>query len=162
MKTMNIKMIKILSGSLMACGLISVSAFAQDMDVTMDVVRQHDAQQITDRVMNRIDLPDSAQDMRPHGIRDQDRDRLHSREMSHDVDGSQAAMKEESHQMHDDVNDAREESHRMREDVSDAREESHQMREDVNDVREESHRMREDVNDVQDDVRQMRENHELN
>jgi len=160
-----IKMIKVVSLSLIAGGLVTASAYAQNMDVTMDVVKQSDAQNITERVMKRIDLPEAAQNAGMHGNGDQDRARFRTQDRSqgdHDRE-NRYQMREgarntmgDSHQMRDDAYESRGDSYQMREDVNDSREKTHQMRNEVNDARDDSYQMREDVNDVQNDVQQMR------
>lgn len=124
-----IKMIKVVSISLIAGAVVATSAYAQNMDVTMDVVKQSDAQNITERVMNRIDLPEPARNAGTFENRTQERDSMHSQDRWHMDDRYQ-----------------------MREGTRDAMGDSYQMRDD-------SYQMREDVRDVQNDVRQMRGGH---
>jgi len=173
-----IKLIKVVSFGLIAGGLVSANAYAKDMDVTMDVVKQADAQNITDRVMKRIDLPESMQNAGTHGKKDQDR--LHKQDRSRKDDGNhqmsssperEGDHRREDRQMRDGAHDAmegkhkmgaRDDSHQMRDDASDARNDSHQMRSEVNDARDDSQQMRDDVNDTRDDVQQMRDKHGMN
>ena len=168
------KTIKTLSFSLIAGVLISAGAYAQDMDVTMDVVMQSDSQQITERVMRRIDLPQSAQSDRDHRQNDQNRDNHQEWNGSTMVNGNYGddtygkreddrgwehrdkyrdsahdAM-DDNHQMRDDMHDSRDDSYQMRDDVS-------AMRDDVHDSRDDSYQMRDDVNDMRDDVHDSRD-----
>jgi hypothetical protein len=150
-----IKMIKVVSFSLIAGGLVSASAYAQDIDVTMDVIKQSDAENITERIMKRIDLPGSAQDAETQRKRDHDRLQYRSRM----DDGNHEAS---SSWQHEGVRDAMEDSHQMSDDINDAKDDSHQMRDDVNDAKEDSHQMRDDVNDAKEDSYQMRNDHTMN
>jgi hypothetical protein len=156
MKT--IKLIKILSFSLIAGIMISAGAYAQDMDVTMDVVNQSDTQQITDRVMSRIDLPQSTQGAGGHGTNGRDRDnhqewnRSNMGNSNYD-DGSYGKREDDRGWEHRDM---------YQDSAHDAMDDNHQMRDDMHDARDDSYQMRDDVNGTWDDVHQMRDNNRPN
>ena len=137
-----IKMIKVVSFSMIVGGLVSTSAYAQDMDVTMDVVKQSDAQNITERVMRRIDLPESAQHTGTHGKNDQDR--LHRQDQTHMREDAYST-RDDGHQMQDDAHGTRDDSYEMRDDANSTRDDSYQMRDDANSTRDDSHQMRDDA-----------------
>lgn len=162
-----IKVIKVVSFSLIAGGLVSASVYAKDMDVTMDVVKQSDAHNITGSVMTRIDLPESAQNAGIRGTGDQDRfhrqDRSHADDRNHEASSSwrrgagEAGYGGESRDWHrESGQDAMVDNHQMRDGMNDTRDTSNQMR---NDARDTSNQVR---NDARDAGHQMRDNHTMN
>jgi hypothetical protein len=118
-----IKMIKVVSISLIAGAVVSTSAYAQNMDVTMDVVKQTDAQNITERVMNRIDLPESARNAGTVRNRDQG-DSMHTQDQRNMDDSSREMQRT---QMHEEMDSVRENREQMREGVHDMQNDVREM-----------------------------------
>jgi hypothetical protein len=142
-------LIKVVPTALIAGVMLTASAYAQDLDVTMDVVKNSDTKDITKSVMNKIELPKSAtQRAGKHGRTD---------EMGSNNKMNNSDNMGYNYQMHDDANDTREDSHQMRNDANDTLEDSRQMRDDANDTLEDSRQMRDDANDTLEDSRQMRD-----
>jgi len=175
------KSLKIMFLTLVGGILVTASVYAQDMDVTMDVVHQSDADNISEHVMNRIDMPESAGNATMHGDRDQHRDgtqdwnRTHMEDSTnheeyrsgmHDANDAYGEHRDQMHEAAGDAMESRhqmqEETHQMRQDAGDMHDDSTQVREDAYDTRDETHQVREDINDVQQDVHQMRDGHGMN
>ena len=116
-----LKMMKIAFISIIAVTLFTVSASAQDMDVTMDVVDKSD-KNVNEEVINRIEMPETAQNPATDRDRQRDNDRMNNDEngkaMHHGV----------SEQARDDI----ENRYQMRESNENAMENRHQMRNGMN------------------------------
>jgi hypothetical protein len=118
-----IKMIKVISILLIAGAVVSASAYAQNMDVTMDVVKQSDAKNITESVMNRIDLPEPARNAGTSGHRDQG-DSMHTQDQRNMDDSSREMQRT---QMQEEMDSVRESREQMREEVQDMQNDVREM-----------------------------------
>ena len=127
MKTL--KIINITFLFIIACTLASIAANAQDPDVTMDVVKDSDAGDVTDRIMDRIDMTQTGryahmdEDLEPH--HEQARGGTHMDTDASDPDGVR---------MHGDTQDSQDGGGMMREDMHNAQDDSRMMREDMHDA----------------------------
>jgi hypothetical protein len=121
--------IKIIIFTIVIGFVLAANAYAGDLEVTMDVVKQSDAENIMDSIAQKIELPKG--DMKKVG-------KQHSHRSTNDT-------VEDTHHMHNSMNDAIDNC-QMRDDMNDTMEDSHQMRDDMNDTMEDSYQMRDDMN----------------
>ena len=181
-----LKALKIVSFALIAAGLLSASAYARDMDVTMDVVKQSDAKDITEKVMKRIDLPGTSGDTATRAKEGLDRNHNNGQKPTnmndrHSANDSkthgQGGYRQENgdhvsngkstlddtkgrHQAHDDASDARDahnDAQQVHEDAHDARDDAQQIHEDAHDARDDAQQAHEDANDARNDAQQVHE-----
>ena len=156
-------LIKVVPPALIAGVMLTASAYAQNLDVTMDVVKQSDTKDITDSVMNKIELPKSITQkagkhrrMDEMGRNNNNMNNGDSKGYNHQMHGDANDTWQDSHQMRDDANDTWQDSQQMRDDANDTWQDSRQMRDDANDTWQDSRQMRDDANDTWQDSQQMR------
>ena len=141
-----INVIKITILALVSGLMLTSYSHAGDLEITMDIVRQSDAKNITDSITREIKLP--KEDMESVRKKQDGRSVNNAVEDSHHMGDHMSDAMEDSHHMRDHMSDAMESGHHMgmENHMSDARDDSQQVRDDMNDSVEDSHHMGDHMN----------------
>jgi hypothetical protein len=159
-----LNLLKVIASTVITGLMLTANTYAADLEVTMDVVKQSDAGDLTGSITREIYLPKADMEMtKKHSGRywkggnrtpvDENDSQMYGHQMHDQMKGSMGDRR----QAWDDMKDTMDDSYQAKDDMNDAMEESCQAKDDMNNAMEESYQAKDDMNDAMDDNYQVKD-----